>query len=187
MNEVEESMRFKTVMEQGVDETNEVEESKRFIEVMKVANVSRNISEFKIKLDMNGIIKPNLAKIEKKEAELLDRLFDQSVEVSMDFWNCKNYKPNEFTFQNYFTAKMNGEKTPLLVVYNMNAVDDGINVTRVSYLTKDNNVRFFSTTNDFEDIKSKIVGAHGVTPIFADDTLRFAMIYDRLDNIMRNI
>lgn len=166
---------------------NEVEESKKFIEVMKVANVSRNISEFKIKLDMNGIVKPNLAKIEKKEAELLERLFDPNVEVSRDFWNCKNYKPNEFTFKNYFTAKMNGGKTPLLVVYNMNAVDDGINVTRVSYLTRDNNVRFFSTTNDFEDIKSKIVGAHGVTPIIADDTLRFALIYDRLDSIMRNI
>lgn len=104
MNEVEESMRFKTVMEQGVDETNEVGENKRFIEVMKVANVSRNISEFKIRLDMNGIVKPNLTKIEKKEADLLDRLFDQNVEVSRDFWSCKNYKPNEFTFQNYFTA-----------------------------------------------------------------------------------
>ena len=33
---------------------NEAEESKKFIDVMKVANVSRNISEFKIKLDMTG-------------------------------------------------------------------------------------------------------------------------------------
>lgn len=166
---------------------NDNKEEETFIEVMKIANTSKNLSEFRIKLDMNGIVRPNLSKIEKKEAELLNELFASDDKTIQEFWKSDNFKPGEFTFKQYFNAKTKGQNTPLLLSLSPDTLEDGKPVTKISFLSRENRVQWYQATNDLEDVKNQLAGSMNVTPIIEDDTIKFILQYDKLDTIMRNI
>ncbi len=132
---------------------NDNKEEETFIEVMKIANTSKNLSEFRIKLDMNGIVRPNLSKIEKKEAELLNELFVSDDKTIQEFWKSDNFKPREFTFKQYFNAKTKGQNTPLLLSLSPDMLENGNPVTKISFLSRENRIRFFQEKIEFNGIR----------------------------------